>query len=507
MPPTPINLPPGYYRNGTPYSQRGRWVEGNHVRYHDGSVRPIGGWLRRQTDSGVDIPPLIVDPDLEAVRDAFSWKSLTNVNHTVFGSNLNLFHMNAGGVITNITYAGYLPSDKDSSIQAGYGQNPYGAGAYGTANNLIGQDPIPPARWYFDNFGEVLLTGSRLNGGVYELDLNTLTLSIVTNAPSTCQDLIVTEQRQVLVIGGEGQPRRVQSSDIENRNDWTPAIDNQSVDRTLAGTGKLLRCVNVLKQTLIIGEQDAHVVRYIGSPYVFAIDLVGENCGPLSAEAVSRTERFAVWWGPRNFWQYDGVLKPLPCDVIDFLADDVNFIQKGKVTSFTNALFNEVWWLYESISSTTGELDSYVIWNYLYNTWYTGKISRTTGLDRGVQAVPLMVDVGGNVFNHEQTNVLPADEGEVYIQSGTLDIANGRVNMMIRYIYPDVETLNGVTVTLIGKQFPSSPEYTYGPYSLFNPTPTRARGRSIKQKITFTAANTEWGVPRFDIVDVGAGER
>ena len=49
MPIIPIELPPGMMRNGTPYAARGRWVDGNFVRWHDGSLRPIGGWGQRQT--------------------------------------------------------------------------------------------------------------------------------------------------------------------------------------------------------------------------------------------------------------------------------------------------------------------------------------------------------------------------------------------------------------------------------------------------------------------------
>lgn len=513
MPLLPVNLPEGMYKNGTPYGRKTRWTDGNLVRWHDGSIRPIGGWLRRQANNGVDpvddIDALVSDPTLEAVRDVFAWRDLGQNQLAVFGSNLALYFVDEVGDVTDITYAGYsaLNSSKDAGTTAGYGQNPYGTGAFGASNPLIGQDPNPPDRWYFDNFGEILLTGSIRNGDIYELDLGTLTLSAVSNAPSDVADLCVTDQRQVFAVGTNGEPRRVQASEVEDRTDWTPATANQSIDRTLAGTGRLLRCLNVLRQVLILGENDAHVARYVGPPYVYSIDLVGENCGPLAAQSVARTDRFVAWWGERNFWLYDGSVQILQCEVIDFLYDDIDPQQISKITAFSNTDFNEIWWLYQSGSTTTTEVDSYVVWNYVKNTWNTGRIDRTAGIDKGVLLDMQMVSSDGEIYIHEQDDVLP--DGTVFVESGALEMRNGEVNMGVKYIYPDTEGTGGVSFTLIGRQLPNATEYEYGPYAYQSedPIPTRAMGRTIKMKVDFDDANSELGVVRLDLVNMNTPRR
>ena len=38
-----IALPPGFV-DGTPRMIKQRWILGNHVRFRDGRLRPIGGW-------------------------------------------------------------------------------------------------------------------------------------------------------------------------------------------------------------------------------------------------------------------------------------------------------------------------------------------------------------------------------------------------------------------------------------------------------------------------------
>jgi len=502
-----LNLRQGIYKNGTPYSRRTRWGDGNLVRWHDGSIRPIGGWLRRQNSSGVDIATLIADSSLEAVRDIYSWRDNTQTQHVVFGSNLKLKHLSASGAITDITYAGYaaINSSKNASVQAGYGQNPYGVGAYGTVNNLIGQAPIPPDRWYFSNFGEILLTGVRRNGGVYAVDPSTLTPVNIGAAPSPVQDLCVTEQRQVFTVGANGEPRRVQVSDVEDYNEWTPAIDNQVVDRVIPGTGKLLRCIQVLRQVLLLGENDAYTATYIGPPYVYGVNLVGEKCGPLCAEAVATTDKFAVWWGDRNFWLYDGSIQSINCDVIDFLHDDLDPIQVSKTQAFTVSDFSEIWWLYQSVGSTTGEVDKYVAWDYKDNHWIVGSLDRTAGVGKGVTTSPIMVSSDGYIYNHEQDLVFPM--GDVYVTSGPIDIAQGEVNVAVSAIYPDTQEVNDVTFELLARQFPNDVEYTYGPYAYANPVMTRALGRSIRLKANFQSATSELGVLRLEHAGKGTGKR
>lgn len=503
-----VNPPPGMYKNGTPYTRKNRWTDGNLIRWHEGSTRPIGGWLRRRDSGNSEIAALVSTPADEAVRDIFAWRDNNNTKNVVFGSNLGAYHLDESGTVTDITYAGYsaLNASKDASIQAGYGQNPYGLGAYGAANNLIGSDPNPPDRWYFDNFGEVLLTGVRNNGDVYELDLGTLTLSAVTNAPTNIQALCVTDQRQVLTLGGGGQPRRVQASDQEDRTVWTPAVENQAIDRTLAGTGKLLNAVTVLKHVLIVGENDAHSAKYIGPPYVMDINLVGESCGIIAAEAIARTERFAVWWGDRTFWIYDGSVQALPCDVIDFLYDDLDPLQTSKIQAFANTDYSEIWWLYQSLNTETTEVDSYVAWDYRERHWITGRLDRTAGVNKGVTSSVVMVSSDGEIYNHELDDVLPM--GTVFAETGAYELGQGEKQMAVRFIYPDNEAPSDVSYELIGKQFPNSTEFTYGPYSYNNPVPTSgAQARSIKLKVNFLTESSEHGIVRLDYAPIGTGMR
>ncbi len=48
----PLKVPPGVYKNGTQYQSSGRWYDANLVRWYEGTLRPIGGWNKKEYPSG-----------------------------------------------------------------------------------------------------------------------------------------------------------------------------------------------------------------------------------------------------------------------------------------------------------------------------------------------------------------------------------------------------------------------------------------------------------------------
>ena len=42
----PITPPAGIVKNGTDYANKGRWIDGNLIRFENGYLKPIGGWTK-----------------------------------------------------------------------------------------------------------------------------------------------------------------------------------------------------------------------------------------------------------------------------------------------------------------------------------------------------------------------------------------------------------------------------------------------------------------------------
>ena len=503
MPLIPIDLKPGLYKNGTAYSGKLRWADSNLVRWKDGAIRVIGGWERRKRDSGVNVSALFADATLEAPRNIITWTDNNGATQIVVGTNKKLYHIDAGGLITNITPSGFVGGAKNSGLDVGYGTSYYGTAAYGTPRTSEGALPTPVPTWAFDLWGQNLLAQFRGDGDLYEWVPGTASAVAITTAPENMEDIIVTDERIVLGIGGTSTPRLVQWSASENNTDWTPAVTNQAGSLTLAGVGPLLAVTQIANEILILGQNEVYVGRYLGPPYVYGFDRMGDNNGLLSANCLVTTARFAMWAAERNFWLYDGSLKKLESDIIDFFYDDLSETEYSKTYSFTVRDFNEVWWVYQSKTSTTTEPDSYICYDYALNHWTKGKLDRTVGIDKSATTTPLMVSPGGLVYNHELEYVAIVDGDTPYCETGPIELGQGDQQAYIDYLYPDEAVANNVSMTIKTKDMPNLTEQVFGPYTIASPTPVRARGRQFALRFEGRTAGWKIGMMRANVKSGG----
>lgn len=505
MPLVPITLPSGMYKNGTPYDGKSRWVDGNLVRWHDGALRPIGGWevFVDELDAQVKVQPTALPLD-EVVRDGISWRSNTNSRAVMFFSNKRCFYITSAGTVLDVTPAGYVGGSSEPELNTGYGAGAYGFATYGTPRQSTAVSPTPVYRVSSSTWGEDLLfCGDYSDNLLYSYKIGDAAGLVVPNAPTDINGVVVTDERIVMTIGSVPEPRLVQWSERENREDWTPTQANYAGFYNLTGKGQLVSIDRVLNTTLILSETDAHVARYIGAPFVYGFDRVGEDCGPLHRGAVAVTANFAIWFGRRSVFVFDGTVKQIPCDVMDFLQTDFNFDMVSKLTSYALPNFSEVWWFYQSVNST--EVDSYVAFDYLEGHWSTGRLARTAVVYNEVTQYPLYVTFDGAIYNHEIDSILV--EG-AYAETGPLELGQGDKNMAVRYLFPDSQTTDDVQYTLYGRAMPTAIEYVYGPYTYNNPISTRAMGREIRMRVDGLTNRWEVGAKtRFDLAPVGTGMR
>jgi hypothetical protein len=473
------------------------------VRWKDGAIRVIGGWERRQTSGGANIAALFADPTVEAPRNILSWTDNSGDKHVVIGTNKKLYHINTSGVKTDITPAGFVGGDKDSDLLVGYGTFIYGSGAYGTPRSSSGVLPTPVPTWDFALWGENLLAQFRGDGDLYEWVPGTAAAVAIATAPEDMQDIIVTDERIVLGVGGTNTPRLVQWSASEDNTNWTPSATNQAGSLTLAGVGPLLAVTQIANEILILGQNEVYVGRYLGPPYVYGFDRVGDNNGLLSANSLITTARFAMWGAERNFWLYDGSLKKLESDIIDFFYDDLSDTEYSKTYGFTVRDFNEVWWVYQSKTSTTTEPDSYICYDYALNHWTKGKIDRTIGIDKSATSTPVMVSPTGLIYNHELEYAPISDGIAPYCETGPIELGQGDQQSYIDYLYPDEAVANSVTMTIKTKDMPNLTEQVFGPYTLASPTPVRARGRQFALRFEGRAAGWKIGLMRANVKSGG----
>jgi len=496
----PIDLPPGVYKNGTRYQTSGRWFDCNLIRWVDGMMRPIGGWSRVTTA-----------PIASKARTLFAWRTNSGGRWLAVGASRQLIVTRTDGLVYDVTPAGLAPGNDDAVEQLGYGGGNYGTSTYGTARP--GGTFLAPTTWQFDSWGDNLVGCARGDGKIYQWALNSgVPAALVSGAPTGCLGLIVSDQRHLVTFGAGGNRRKAQWSGKENNTLWAPAADNEAGSFEFQTSGEYMRSVRVRGQILVCTDVDAHVMNYIGQPYIFSRERVGLDCGLIGPNAITVAGSAAFWMGDKKFWLFDGsTVRPIECEVADHVFGSINLFQGTKIACGHNGAFGEVWWWYPSTGSN--ENDRYVIYNYRENHWSIGSLplgERTAWHDRGVFPQTLAMGVDNHLYRHEEgwLDVDSTRINSIFAESGALELGNGDMIGHITQIIPDEQTRGEVSVRFESKFTPSGESYGFGPYLVRQDgyTDTRVSGRQVSMRLEPTV-DDDFRVGKFRLDVKGGGNR
>lgn len=497
MPLIDLKIPPGVYKNGTEYQSKGRFNDSNLVRWYEGTLRPLGGWANILGGS----PRGTLQVDGKA-RGAHNWRANSAATYLAIGTHTGLYAY--GSAITgldDITPAGLATGFPDSVANTGYGGGLYGYDTYGTPRTPTGITDVATT-WSMDNFGEFLVAVNSEDGRLFYWDLITATAVPVTATSGTTpvdnKGVIVTDERFVFLLQAGGNRRNIAWSDQEDLFNWDITATTQAGDFELSTPGEIQAAVKLRGQTLILTTEDAHIANYLGPPLVYGFERVGTGCGCISRNSAVAIDKSAVWMGDKNFYLFDGFVKPLLCEVSDYVFNRLNRAQAAKIWGVHNSDFGEVTFYYPAGT----EIDSYVTFNYRENHWSIGSVVRTIGVDTAVFLSPIRVDSDGFLFNHETGF---SYSGEMpYAESGPIEIGIGDGVYMAKYLYPDEKTQGQVQARFATKFYPNSAEYSFGPYQMANPTAIRFTGRQVAMRVE-GITNADWrvGNPRMDVAPGG----
>ena len=483
----PLSIPPGVYRGGTDLQAAGRWQDASLVRWVGGILQPVGGWSER------------ADLGAVAIRAILAWRDLSGDGRWAAGSPDGLFAVTSANVISDITPSGLTAGETDAAANTGFGGGAFGIGAFGTARDAD-YEPIEATTWSLDTWGEMLIACSVADGTIYEWDLSDPEAVAVTGAPTDNLGAVVTDERFLVALGAGGNPRRVQWSDREDREVWTPAASNEAGDYDLQTQGQIMAAYRTRGQTLILTTMDAHSMTYQGPPFVYGFSRVGSYCGVIGRKAAASVEPGVIWMGKRGFHLYaGGVVQDVACDVADYVFADINRAQASKIYAVPNSQYGEVWWFYPSVAST--ENDRYVAYSYRDGHWSIGALARTCGVDAGIFRTPVWVAPEGMAYNHESGLVAAGDS---YAETGPIGISDQV--MAVTQLLPDEATRGDVVATFKARIWPNGAETEHGPYQMGEPSSVRFTGRQVKMRVT-SARAADWRVGVMRINAVARGMR
>jgi len=363
------------------------------------------------------------------------------------------------------------------------------------------------------------------------------TVSLIVDVPTVQNNITSSDTSRFIIAFGCNDygsivldPMLIRWSAQDDIYNWTPSITNQAGSIRISHGSEIVGIVQTRQEVVVFTDSAVYSLQYLGPPYVWVPQLLGDNISIMSPNAAVIASGVVYWMGVDKFYQYDGRVNTLSCDLRRHVFGDLNQEQALQVFAGTSEGFNEVWWFYCSASSTA--VDKYVIYNYEEKIWYYGTMSRTAWLDSGLQDVPIAANyttttLTGNLINHE-TGLNDNTTGtavaiDAYIGSSEFDIGDGHNFGFVWRVLPDLSFDNStnspaavapqVTMTLYGltnsgsgvtnsangtvvkgSTYVITEEFTGQIY-------TRMRGRQMIFKIGSNQINTTWqlGAPRIDI--------
>jgi hypothetical protein len=324
-------------------------------------------------------------------------------------------------------------------------------------------------------------------------------------------------------------PMLIRWSDQDDPYNWTPTATNQAGSIRLSHGSQIITTVQTRQEIVVITDSSVYSLQYLGPPYVWGSQLLGDNISIASPNAAIIASGIVYWMGVDKFYAYDGRIQTLNCDLRKFVFQDLNQNQSQQIFAGTNEGFNEVWWFYPSGNSTT--IDRYVVFNYVENAWYYGTMARTAWLDSGLRDYPMAATyqegTTGNIVYHENglndraTGTTAAIDA--YISSSEFDIGDGHNFGFIWRMLPDLTFGNSsnapngdvpkLTLTLYGMANSGSGATSAAAANVSSSATyviteeftgelfTRLRGRQMIFKVGSNQINTAWqlGAPRIDI--------
>ena len=426
---------------------------------------------------------------------------------------------------------------------------------------------LEPGMWSLDNFGDkaiCLIHDNEVfewNSAAANATSNRAT--IISGAPTASRHMIVsTPDRHLVFFGTETtigdkstqDDMFIRFSSQEDINTWAPTATNSAGTQRLADGSRIMGAKLGKSAIYVWTDTALFTMRFVGTPFTFAYDQVGTNCGLIGMNAAVEVDGAAYWMSENGFFRYTGKLESMDCLVEDYVYDDLNKTSNQLIYCGLNNLFGEITWFYPT--STSNVVDRSVYYSYLDSTperpiWFTNAstlFKRTTWIDSAIFGLPhataydadddTSFDVTGNtdgttIYYEHETGVNYTKGGTTYavpsnITSGDFDITqdqqrgitfrgDGEFIMRISRFLPDFISQSGNTVVQLDlRNFPnqSAVSSTLGPFTVTSSTnykSCRARARSVAVTIanntgSDTTLGQNWKLGTFRL-DVHAGGR
>ena len=427
--------------------QSTNYSEVNMVRWVEGQLAPIGGQAKYNYSFA------------SRCKKIHGWYDISQTYHVAYLCESHLY-VDTGGALLDITPADGIVAPTPPT-QGGYGDGLYNDGppnTYGTPRTLGASAAIDrlPDAFSLQNFGAVLLAMTSADGRLLKWDPasppGTLATIITPASGSTVPHgrcFVVTSERFVQIFGsyidgtaGDGGSfRRFAWCEQEDYTNWSYSdLTTQAGFIDVEPASPIICAISTRTGTLFFTGKKAYRSRYLGTPYIYGFDELGDNCTPWSPQSMATTSSMVLWFSQQGPYSYDGTsILPVQCMVRAWIDDDIDLLQvREQACAIHVANYNEFWWCFPQgpQSNVPGWNTRAVIFNYKEGWWSQAQCARSAGVTASYTSHTIMAN-GLVSYEHENGNTY-WDADLPWIETFDLNIDGGKL-ITVKQMLPDIE--------------------------------------------------------------------
>ena len=315
-------------------------------------------------------------------------------------------------------------------------------------------------------------------------------------------------QQQVMAWGstdnGIQDPLLIEWSDAGDFTQWTPATTNQAGNYRIPTGSQIVRGLQGPNQCYWFTDVDLYVSQYIGYPFIWGFNKVAAGCGLIAPKGAVVLGSSVFWMSQKQFFvsAAGGAPQPIPCSVWDVVFQNLNLSYVNNIRAASNAQFNEITWYFPSSNSSSGENDTYVTYNALYNEWDYGSLNRSAWIDQSVLGSPIGASSSGYLYQHETSNDAAGLAMNASFTTGYASLSSGSDLVFVDWVLPDMRwstyAANATaTVSILFNvvDYPGDTPVSYGPFTVTQATEyiePRFRGRYMQVVISSSDVGSFW---------------
>ena len=457
------------------------WRDGVNVIFKNGGAQKIGGSTQVASQS-------VTSP----VRGAEAYQLSDNIQRLFFGTTDKLYM--------------YVPGSGVTQEGTGYSGNEH-EGATSIATT-----------WSFTSFGDIIIaTNGTSAPQIWKLTTNAFAaLSSETGAtgvPSTAE-IVMRIRGHILFFNTNAGDNTVAFSDVENPAIYTASTTNAAGSLVVRDMNGAIKAAVPFKDgALVLGKDQAFIVKHVGSPFFFTYKQVTTGIGAVSKASVIVVNNIAYGMGQRGIWQFDGLnYRYIDTPALqEFIQENWEDSELSKVCATYDLENKTIYWFIPTSNNAENSIG--VVYNVQNGSWSRIDFGRTAAVPyMGAFKHPYMFAHSGSTASLRSHNTEVNDNGSALtatLTSKPLDFNEAGAFKSITFVSLQMRTLTGTVNVRLGTQnnlddsvsFSSSTALDDG----FEKINVRQTGRFITLEVSSSATGANWAMTGFDMYGVPAG--